>query len=260
MQFYNEYSDIQKKYIRWGMLAVLVGAIIAVFGAAYSYIAEGKAKLHAEYTSQIAVTGEGKISAKPDIALLNASVVTEKPTVSDAQAKNTEGYNAVVKFLGAVGVDAQDIKTVNYSIYPQYFYPSNRKPEITGYQVRNALEIKIRDLSKVDEILGGIVENGANEIGNVSFTIENPAALKEQARKRAIEMAREKAAVLSKDLGVRFSRLVGFSESEGGVVPPPVFYSEAAYGKGGGGGPELSQGEQEIKIVVTLTYEFSSRR
>lgn len=261
MHMYNEYSDFQKKCVRYGGLLFFGGAIIAVFGLAYSYIVESKTKFHAEYASQVVVIGEGTVSAKPDIALLNAAIVTEKSTVSEAQEKNTESYNAVARFLGNSGVEAKDIKTINYSIHPQYFYPSNRKPEITGYQVRNALEIKIRDLSKVDEILGGIVESGANEIGNVSFTIEDPAVLKEQARKLAIEMARKKAAALAKDLGVRFSRLVGFSENEGGGTPPPIFYAEAAYGKGGsGGGPTLSEGEQEIKVFVTLTYEFTERR
>lgn len=240
-------------------MLLLVGAVFAVFALSYAYVADGKMK-RTQGASQIPVTGEGKVAAKPDIAILNATVVTEKVTVSEAQTKNTEVYNSIVKFLKDAGIDAKDVKTTHYSIYPQYFYSQTRKPEITGYQVRNTLEIKIRDLSKVDDVLGGVVAYGANEVGNVSFTIENPNALKEQARKLAIEMAKEKAKVLSKDLGVRFSKIVGFSESEGGGFPPPIFYAEAL-GKGGsgGGGPDLSQGEQEIKVFVTLTYELTSR-
>lgn len=255
---YNDFSPRQKQFIRYGTLIFFIGAIGAVFAAGYAYIADGKAAFRSQYTSEIVVSGEGKVAAKPDIAILNATVVTERPTVSTAQAENARSYNAVVQFLKESGVEERDIKTTGYSIYPQYFYPPNRKPEITGYQIRNTLEVKIRNLANVDDILGGIIEHGVNEIGAVSFTIEDPNALKEEARRLAIEMAREKARVLSKDLGVRLSRLVGFSETEQGVVPPPIFRAEA--GGFGGGGPDLSQGEQEIKVFVTLTYEFKSRR
>ncbi len=258
MQFYNDFSDAGKRYFRVAMAVLAVGAILAVFALAASYILNARTAARSVSQTQISVTGEGKVSARPDIAVLNATIMTENATVSEAQAQNTRSSDAVMKFLKEQGVEDKDVKTTNYSIYPQYFYPQYAKPSITGYQVRNMLEIKIRDLSKVDKILGGVVTNGANEIGNVAFTIENPDKLKEEARQKAIENAKAKAKVLAKDLGVRISKIVGFSESSNGGVPP-IFYAEAAYGKGGGGGPDLAQGEQEIKIFVTVTYEFKSR-
>jgi uncharacterized protein YggE len=260
MQFYNDYSPTEKKLFRYGMTVLAIGTIFAVFAAAGSYAVSAKQQLYARTdASTVAVTGEGKVAAKPDIAVLNASILTEKPTVSAAQSANTSSSNAVTAFLKKTGVDEKDVKTVNYSIYPQYFYSQYSKPEITGYQVRHTLEIKIRDLSKVDDILGGVVENGANEIGNVAFTIEKPEKLKEEARKLAIQMAKEKAQVLSEDLGVRLKHIVEFTENDFGGIPP-MYYANEAFGKGGGGGgPDLSQGEQEVKVSVTIKYEFRAR-
>lgn len=240
------------------MTVVGGSAVLALLALTVSYAADAKEKIYSHANaSQISVTGEGKVAAKPDIATLSATIVTEKPTVSEAQAKNTESSNAVADFLNASGIDPKDIKTTNYSIYPQYFYATNKKPEITGYQVRNTVEIKIRDLSKVDDILGGVVEHGANEISQVAFTIEDKNKLKEEARKLAIEMAKKKADVLSGDLGVRLKKIIGFSESDGGY-PPPIFYGKAetlSVGYGGGG-PDLQGGEQEITVTVTVTYEL----
>ena len=260
MQFYNDYTDKQKKYFRLGFGLVLIGLILALFSLAASYFADAREKSHdISNATQIAVNGEGKVSAKPDIAMLNVSVVTERATVSDAQKENTASYTKIVEFLKKVGINEKDVKTTNYSIYPQYYYPENRKPQISGYQVRNTLEIKIRDLSKVDDVLGGVVSSGANEVGNVSFTIENPDALRQEARQAAIREAKEKAVELSKDLGVHLKRIVRFDESDNGGTPPPIFYDKAASYGTGAGGPELSQGEQEIKVSVTITYEFWSR-
>lgn len=260
MEFYKDFSEKGKTYFRYGMMIMALGAIAALFALAFSYIADAKEKLWFRInTSQISITGEGKVAAKPDVAILTATILTERPTVSQAQSQNTESSNAVAEFLSKEGVQAKDIKTITYSIYPQYFYAQNKKPEITGYQVRNTLEIKIRDLAKVDDIVGGVVQNGANEIGGVSFTIENPNKLKEEARKLAIAMAKEKAEVLSKDLGVRLKRIIGFSENDAGI-PPPIYYGKAqefnVAGGYGGGGPELQQGEQEVKVFVTVTYEL----
>ena len=262
MQFYNDYSEIGKKHFRRGIAVFLAGLILVSFAVSFSYFVEGKRTLKSsEGSFQISVSGEGKVAAKPDIATLSATIVTERATVSQAQAENTAASAKVSKFLQSTGIDSKDIKTTNYSIHPQYFYPENRKPQITGYQIRNSMEIKIRDLLTVDDVLGGLVENGANEIGNVSFVIEDPDKLKEEARKLAIMSAKEKASVLSKSLRVRLERIVGFSENDGGF-PPPIFYRAEAFSKGADGitavGPELSGGEQEISVSVAITYDFVS--
>ncbi len=263
MQFYNDFSERGRKYFRRGMGLFLAGLVFASFAMGFSYWADAKKTMHpSSGPTQLSVTGEGKVAAKPDIALLSATVATERSTVSAAQTENTVASDRVMRFLRDTGVEERDVKTTNYSIYPQYYYPENRRPEITGYQVRNSFEIKVRDLAKIDDILGGIVTAGANEVGNVSFIIEDPDKLKAEARKLAIAMAKEKAKTLAGDLRVRLKRIAGFAESDGSFPPPvPYYMKETALGRGGGGdfGPELSGGEQEIRVSVTITYDFSSR-
>jgi len=262
-------SSEVKKILGGYSSPLLVGAVLSVFAVAFWYGITGWKEFRSiRETQQISISGEGKVSVKPDIAMLNASVVSESKKIKDAQLDNTRRTGAVMGFLQEQGIAEKDIKSVNYSIYPQYQYfdtpaclaypcPPRKPPEVVSYQVRHTIEIKIRDLEKVDDLLDGVVTAGANEVGSVSFTIENEDRVKAEARKKAIEDAKAKAQVLSRDLGVRLGKIVGFSESGGGF---PIF-ARALEAKGGFGGdvaptPQVEPGEQEIQSSVTITYEF----
>ena len=114
----------------------------------------------------------------------------------------------------------------------------------------------MRDLNKVDDLLHGVGGAGANEVGSVSFTVEDEKMAMAEARKKAIEDAKAKAAVLAHDLGVSLKKIVGFSESSGG----PIFYAGSFESMGGAPSapatPQVQAGEQEIRSNVTITYEF----
>ncbi len=258
-----------KKYLGWYTAPLLLGAILAFFMLAYWYGTQawtlGK---NTASPRQISVSGEGKMSVRPDIAKFSASVVTTAPRIGDAQRENAKSGNAVIEFLKKQGVEEKDIKTVSYSINPQYQYfdvppcyrspcPPHKPPEIISYEVRNMLEVTVRDLNKVDDLLEGVVENGSNEVGSVVFTVDNPEKILAEARKKAIDDAKEKAKLLAQDLGIRLGHMVSFSESSGGI---PIPYYEEKLGVGGGGAPmpapSIQPGEQELKINVTLYYEF----
>ena len=218
---------------------------------------------------QLSVSGEGKIFVRPDIATFTVTVVSDAARVGDAQNENSARSNAVVGFLKKQGVQEKDLKTVNYSVEPQYEYsndrpcllnpsfpcPAHTPPRIVSYQVRNSLEVKVRDLNKVDDLLQGVVTAGANEVGSVLFMVEDEKAALAEARRQAIEDAQQKAARLARDLSVRLKKIVGFSE--GGAVP--VYYARSGVvstGAEAAPGPEVQPGEQEIRSNVTVTYEF----
>lgn len=242
---------------------------MSVFALAFWYGVTGWKEFRSiRETQQISVTGEGKVAMKPDIAMLNVSVVTEAKKIKGAQLDNSRLSGSVLGFLKEKEVAEKDIKSVNYSIYPQYNYydtpvclaypcPPRRPPEVVSYQVRHTLEIKVRDLDEVDDLLDGVVSAGATEVGSVSFTVEDEEKVKQESRKKAIEDAKAKAEVLARDLGVRIGKIVGFSESGG---PFPI-YARTFEAKGGFGGdvaptPEVQPGEQEVRSTVTITYEF----
>lgn len=275
MDHIPNYTPEIKKFLGWATTPLLVGVILSSFTFAFWYgVSTWKTVHDKTAVRQISVTGEGKVAVKPDLAIFTAGVITDAVKVKDAQLENTRRSNAMLGFLKQKGLEEKDVKTVGYSIYPQYSYPEpcprglpgyenypcppDKLPKIKNYQVRHIIEIKVRDLDKSDEFLEGVVTNGANEIGSVSFSVEDEEKIKIGARKKAIENAKEKASVLAKDLGVRLGKLTNFSEFGGEI---PIFTRNiSAMSKESGSptapSPEVAPGEQEIKSLVNITFEF----
>ena len=270
MQLYQEFTPKIRSYFRIFIFILVIGLALSSLTFGFRQIVLGWSTIGDEVSPrQITVSGEGKVAIRPDLAVFFAGVLTDAKKIRDAQQQNNEHSQKMIIFLGGKGVEEKDIKTIGYSIYPQYQYyevppcyasscPPRRPPEILSYQVRHTIEVKVRDLDKLDELLDGVVEAGANEVGSVNFTVENEEEVRVEARKKAIEDAKKKAKMLSKDLGVRIRRVVNFSES-GNIVP--FFQKGLEYGIGGdglGGGttPSVQPGEQEIRSNVVITYEF----
>lgn len=207
-------------------------------------------------TRSISVSGEGKTYIKADVATVNVSVTSEAgpDNLSEIQDRNSKSVNSIIGYVKSQGVKEEDIKTVNYSIYPRYNY-SQSGQQFLGYTVRQDVQIKMRDLSKVGTILNGAVQNGANEVSGLTFTVDDPLKPSEEARADAIKDAKTKAEKLAKDLGVKLVRLSNYSESAGGQ-PVPLYYDVGGYGKGGGQAPEIQVGQNEVRSMVTLTYEI----
>lgn len=261
---YYDLSPKMKGYVQWIVVLLLIGLALSSFAFAFSYFASaGKIAQEKHSARTITATGEGKVSVRPDIAIFTVGVTVEAEKVGDAQLQNTRRANAILEFLKGQGVEEKDLKTIRYSINPQYRYttdelriyprPDTRR-EIAAYEVRNTIEIKVRDLEKVDELLEGVVVNGANEVGSILFTVDDEDAVRAEARKEAIKDAKEKARVLAKDLGVRLGKIAAFSESGGAG---PVFaraFEDAALSATAA--PQIEPGEQEIRSLVTVTYEF----
>jgi len=205
----------------------------------------------------IAISAEGKVTARPDIASISAGVLTEKKTVAEAQKENTAKMNAIIAKIKSLGVADEDIKTTNYSIYPQYDWIDNRQVE-RGFQVSQNVEVKVRDLAKIPDVLTAAGELGANQVGGVTFTIDDPEELRQQARLKGLEAAKTKAQALADAAGVKLGKVVGFSEGAG-YTPSPMFYAkDAAMGLGGGGGaaPSIESGSQDVIVNVSVVYEI----
>ena len=238
------------KYLIWSGTAVTV--ILAIFLLAST----NRVLNTAATTNTVSFNGEGKVLAKPNIAVISLSIVTEAVTSKIAQDDNSKKSKAVTDFLKSQNIEEKDIKTTGYNIYPQYRYPQYYKPEIRGYQVNQTLEVKVRDLDKVSGILDGVVSAGVNQVNSLSFEIDDPESLKADARKKAIDDAKKKADELEDQLGVNLGKIVNFSESIGGI-PVLIYYDKAIdLGGMGGGGPSVPVGENEIVINVTITYQI----
>lgn len=208
----------------------------------------------------VSVSAEGKITAKPDIAILNFSVVTQATTVKDVTRQGNEKMTKVIAALKALKIDAKDIRTSQYNLQPEYRYDNTgRPPTITGYRLDQQVTVKVRNLEMVETALQNGLDAGANQLGQLSFDIDDPSALKAEAREKAFDTAREKAESMAKAAGVRLGRVVTFSENEGYM---PIAYAnyrmeakDMAVAQAAPA-PTIESGSQELSINVTITYEI----
>lgn len=251
--------------------AILVLFLLSAFLAAktinelksYSFIGGG-----VPVSNTVTVSGEGEAFAVADIASFSFSVIEEAKTVDVAQKAATEKMNRALAFLKE-NVEDKDIKTTSYNIYPKYEYtrqicnqfscpPSNSV--LVGYEVSQTISVKVRDTEKAGEILSAIGALGVSNVSGLSFTIDDEEKVAREARKEAIDDAKQKAKELSKDLGVRLVRVVNFNESNGGFPYPSYMKMESAMDAGGFGGggpiPEIPMGENKVTSNVSITYEI----
>src|SRR3989344_2026229 len=235
-------------------LAVLAGLLLLVLIVVAAAIGKDKVFKPVDKSRTIVMSAEGKVTAKPDVATVMFSVVTQGKDPSTIQKNNDLKMTKVIDFLKSQGVKSEDIQTTNYNLYPQYSYPQNAAPEITGYSSSQQVSAKIRNLDTVKDIVGGLTSQGVNQIDNVSYSINDPDALKAEARQKAIDQAREKAEVLVKGLGVKLGRVVSFTEGDMSTPFPPYPMMDRGYG--GGGGAPLEPGTQDVIVSVTVTFEL----
>mgnify|MGYP001608250490 FL=1 len=167
----------------------------------------------------------------------------------------------------AMGIAEKDIKTLSYSISPQYSYPvpclsglcpayEDRTPRITGYHVSETIQVTVRDLTKVGELLGGLGELEIRGVNGPAFALDDSTAGYNAAREDAIEKAKTQAGLLAKQLGVRLGKIVNFSESSGGYAYPMMYGVGRETSASKADTPEIPAGENTYNASVSVTYEI----
>lgn len=205
-------------------------------------------------TSQhaITVTGDGSVLASPDTAHVTLGVQIQNAELAAAQSQATTKMTAVIDSLTKNGINAKDIKTVNYAIYVNQD-PAKGSGAVTGYTVVNQVEVKISQIDKVGTIIDAAVAAGANNVGGIQFSIENVDALLQQARQQAMDDAHNKALQLAKLGGVTLGMPVSISE---GTSTPPMPYSVGARDTAASGAVPIQTGQNKISVTVTVSYGF----
>ncbi len=202
------------------------------------------------------VNGEAKITAVPDTAEINVGIQINKPTVEAAQKEANEKINKVTSELKKLGIEEKYIKTVNYSLYPDYDYRSGQK--IVGYKINITLRIKVKNFDKINQAIDTATSLGANQIGNLTFTIDDEKLeeLKMEARKEAIAKAKNKAKEIANAAGLRLGRIVNISENiPSDNYPSPLLKEAGIGGTAEEQKTEIQPGESEITVSVVLSYE-----
>lgn len=214
---------------------------------------------HGNYAREITVEGNGKTYVIPDVAELTLGVTTDAATSDEAVKQNTKKINAVMEALNSFKIDKKDIQTTGYYLEPKYNWTQDKGSVQDGYTLDQTILVKVRDFTKVGEVLAKTTKAGANTVGGVYFTIDDPEKGKAEARAQAIEKAKAKAETIADQAGLSLGDVVNYYEYGGSD-----YYGKGGYAmaEGGGGGemaaaPVIEPGQSEVNLTVSLTYKLN---
>ncbi len=252
------------KYVPALVLLLCAFLVVTIVGELKEYRYIGS-----EGTPQnvITVSGDGEVFAAPDVAEFSFSIVEEAKDVKSAQDKATVKTEAALAALKGMGISEKDIKTAGFNAYPKYEFNQiycittpcpQGKQEIVGYEVTQTITVKVRNISDSGKAIDAVTTAGASNVSGISFTIDGEDELIREARKQAIDEAREKAEVLARDLDVRLIRIVNFSENGGGMPYPMLYKADAmsVRAESAQSAPAIPTGENTIRSTVSITYEI----
>jgi uncharacterized protein YggE len=201
------------------------------------------------------VSGEGKVKAVPDLAMLNLGIEAQEKTVQEAQTEAATTMTALVAALQSNGVAEKDIQTTTFGIEVVTKWNEDTNEQIIiGYKVTNTVTAKMRDMSKIGTIIDAAAEAGGNltRVSSLSFTLDDPTAYYTQAREKAMQDAAAKAQQLATLAGVTLGKVIYITESGSYYIPQPIRLYDSAIGASAS--TPISAGELDITITVQVGY------
>lgn len=218
-----------------------------------------------EIKNTISVSGVGEVYAKPDLATIKFSVITEKKSVEEALDENSSKMNDVIGEMKEEGIKEEKLKTTSFNIRPRYEYRENNQESsppsgrrvLVGYEASQTLEVKTKELEKIGTLIDTATQAGANNVDGFNLSIENEDEFKKEAREKAIAAAKEKASNVSNSLGVNLVKIVNFNEE----TSTPRYSNSLMKGleesdSAESAVPSIEGGENKIEVSVNLTYQI----
>lgn len=204
--------------------------------------------------TRLDVVATGEVTRTPDLARIQAGVVTQAQNATDAIRQNAARMESVRSALRRAGIEARDIQTSTIALHPEYRYAENQPPQLVGYRATNEVTVRFRDIANTGRILDALVAEGANQISGPMLTIDRPEAALDEARTRAIAIARERAELYAGALGMRVARVL--SVSEAGMVGPPMPVPVARMEAARDASTQIDPGEQTLGVTLTVSFEL----
>lgn len=236
---------------------VIVGLSILILASALTGCAPAAtapAAMQNPPSRTISVNGTGSVTITPDIAYITIGVHTEGADVSEALASNTQQAKTVSDALTALGVDAKDIQTTAFNVYPMQQYGPNGEMLDLKYVVDNSVYITVRDLNKMGEILSTVVGSGANNISGIQFDVADRSKAETEARQKAVNDARAQAEELAAAAGAKLGKIQFLSANVDSSSATP--YSLKGDAASVGGNVPVSAGQMVVTAYANATYEL----
>ena len=245
----------------YGLVVLVVVAALSIGGLAFA-LASGsrsaqpvaEAAVQTPPERSITVVGVGKATGKPDIARVTVGIETQASSLQKAVDDNKAKMNGLLDTLKKLGLADKDIRTSNYSVYTERVTPPTPGAEVNTdqmiYHVTNQVDVTVRDVNQLGDVLDKAVAAGANNIYGVSFSVEDTAKLEADARAKAVADAKVRAESLAQLNGAQLGEVLTVSEVIGGSAYPMDY---GAKGLGGGGTP-VQPGELEMSVSIQISY------
>ena len=194
--------------------------------------------------------GEGSVDAEPDMANVVLGVSLEDPGAAAAYARCNKAMDKVIAAAEKLGVARADIRTVQLDLAPKVEFPETGTSRMKGFVMNHLIRIRVRDLSRVSNVIDEATSAGANRIDGVSFTFKEIDSLKSEARSRALDNARDRAEDLADGAGVKLGKLYSINETSYDMYSDEISAGRAL------GGVSAMPGTQSVKVSVFVTFEI----
>lgn len=246
---------------RIGLVFVLVSVLLALWAVpalAAGPDPTGESNIPRENKITLSVSGKGTVAAAPSTAQITFAVQTTGKTAQEAQRENARILDRVFTELLAFGIDKQDIRTMNYNVWPDYNWKKQEEgqpPEIIGYRVNNEISVTVRKLDELGKIIDLAMAAGVNQVYGVQFLPDDQSALYLRALEQAVAEAQQKARVICRAVGMSIKGVVTVNEG-GPLYEVPL--RAGAYTGGDGAEPvtPISPGQIAITAQVNIVYEI----
>ena len=211
---------------------------------------------------KIEVTGVGEASARPDVAVTDLTVLRTAETARAALDEANKGMAAIVAAMKEMKIESRDLQTSGFSITPQYRYDNNpdgtqRPPVLTGYEVRNTLSVRIRDIAGIGALLDKAVSLGVNQGGAIAFTLSDPAPVRSAARRNAVADAFATARTLAEAAGVPLGEIVSMAAADDEAPQPVPMARMAMPAPAMDKSVPVEAGENTIRATVRMVFEIA---
>jgi len=231
------------------LVAVILACAVAV------------APAHAQQTplspvSSIRVTGDAKVTAKPDRVQIDLGVTTRAAQSQDAASQNARQVDAVLAAVRKATGPAAVLKTISYSLNPTYqYHPKGEEPTITGYSAVNVVQVTLDDLGKIGTVIDSATLAGANHLQGIQFTLRDQDAVRAEALRQAATRARAEAEVLAAALGLKVVRVLSAEENSPRVVPVRAYMGAPRAAMATATATPVEAGTLDVTADVMLTVE-----
>lgn len=248
---------LSRPTLRWLAGGLAAGLLAASLVGTAVVPAQAQSTDNGETLRTLSVNGTGRVNAVPDVADVGLGVFEQAKEAAAASQQAAASMDAVVQALLGLGIDEKDIQTTSISLNARYDW--NQEPaQIVGWEARNMINVTVRDIEAVGDVVDTAVSAGANQVNGVSFRVEDPTDAQSLARTAAVEDAKAKADQLATDAGVEIVGIVSISES-GGQQPQPIYMAreEMAFAASADVSTPVLPGEVELSVNVFIVYEIA---